>query len=180
MIELMRNDLQMKQRLKGGARPYREAANGTVFAGGRRCRELTGKELGSRSGVDDGVVGGKDTCMTGHDDVKDRGAREGRGLPGGTEIIFLGVGIEARIEKAGVRAAGALTVRGGGGLKAWNEDGRRVGAMFPGDVVDVGNEPIGGAEEISERARVVLTRTIGLHDVFGTVADLLLNLEETR
>ena len=118
--------------------------------------------------------------MTGHDDVKDRGARERGGPPGGTEIIFLGVGIEARIEKAGVRAADALTVRGGGALKGWNGDGRRVGAMLPGDVVDVGNEAIGGAEEFSERARVVLTRTIGLHDVFGAVADLLLYLEETR
>ena len=90
--------------------------------------------------------------MTGHYDVKDRGAREGRGLTGGAEIFCLIVGIEARIEKAGVRAAGARTVRGGGGLKAWNGDGRRRGAVLPGDVGDVANEPIGGAEEFSERA----------------------------
>ena len=169
----------MEQGLEGGAGPYGEAANRTVFTGGSLCGGLPGADFGGRGGGDDGVVGGQDACVTGHYDVEDCGAGEGRGRMGGAEIFFLMVGIEASIAKAGMRTAGARTVRVGGSPRVWNGDGRQSRAVSPGDVGDVGNEAIGGAEEFSERAGVVLARTVGLHDVFGTVADLLLHLEET-
>ena len=90
--------------------------------------------------------------MTGHYNVKDRGAGEGRGVMGGAEIFFLIEGIDTRIQKESVRAAGTSTVRDGGGLNGWNRGGRRRRGMVPGDVGDVGNESISGAEEVSESA----------------------------
>ena len=51
--------------------------------------------------------------------------------------------------------------------------GRRCRGIVSGDVED---ESIGGAEQPSESAGVVLMRGMGLQDLLGAVADLLLDL----
>ena len=90
--------------------------------------------------------------MTSHYDVEDRGAGKGKGVMGGAEsCIWIGR-TDTRIDES-VGAAAVGIVGGGGGLRDRDRSRRRRRRTIAGDV---GDESIGGAEEPSESAGVVL------------------------
>ena len=170
----MRNDLQVDQRLERGAGPHGEAADGeTTFTRSRHLRGFAGKYRSGRGNADDGIVGCENARVAGHYDVESCGAGHGRGVVAIVKGFSMIEGKDAGFGGEGVRAAGTGTVGEGGAPGGWAEIGRRWKGMVSGDVRD---ESIGGAEEPSESAGVVLMGKVGLHNLLRAVVDLLLNL----
>lgn len=154
----------MEQRLERGAGPDREAADGeATFTRSGRYWGFAGKYRGGRGSADDGIVGCEDARVAGHYDIEGCGAGQGRGIVAGVKGFFMIEGKDAGFGGEGVRAAGIGTVgEGGRRLGGWVESGRRWTSIISGDVRD---ESIGGAEEPSENAGVVLMGRVGLHDL---------------
>lgn len=164
----------MDQRLERGAGPHGEAADReATFTRNRRLRDFAGKYRSGWGNADDGIVGCEDARVAGHYDVEGWGAGQGRGVVVGVKGSSMIEGKDAGFGGEGVRAAGIGTVGQGGALGGWAESGRRWKGMVSGDVRD---ESIGGAEEPSESAGVVLMGKVGLHNLLAAVIDLLLNL----